>query len=282
MGKMANFLSVFFLWILIASISYAGISEAKEILSVWPASPLKINGSDEEWGKEAVYFEKKIKVNYAFQNDENNLYILFKFNDPSYLSSIDKTGITIWFDKEKRKKKDCGITFLKKKIPTEIFLSLLEQQRGAITEEDREQLSKEPYHFIYQKQVINKKASSSKIVENRESPPALFMSTSTKEEVVYEFVIPMESDGDFAANTGLKPGQVIKVGFEWGGLTEEMKRERIKKIEEMTEKKGIPEARIEQTLRMERVLDTDFNKSSQEPKKYALWVDVRLAMKNKG
>ena len=48
MGRMANFISVFFLWILIASISYPGISEAKEILSIWLASPLKINGSGEE------------------------------------------------------------------------------------------------------------------------------------------------------------------------------------------------------------------------------------------
>lgn len=280
MGRKVAFTSVFFLCILTISIFYIGFSETKEILSIWPASPLKINGSDEEWAKEAICIEKKIKVNYAFQNDENNLYVLFKFNDISYLSSIDKTGMTIWFNTERKKKKDCGIVFLKKKVQTETFLSLLRQQRGAISEEDKEKLIKNPYHFIYLIQVINKKASSSETVESKESPRAFFMSASTKEEVVYEFVIPLKSEGDFAADRGIKPGQIIKVGFEWGGLTEEMKAERIKKIQEKAEQQGVPEARIEGDLRRERVLDTDFNKSSSDFKKYVFWVDVRLAKKN--
>jgi len=278
MGRMVIFKKLSFFCIL-AFISCIGFSETKEILSTWPAAPLKINGSNEEWGKEAIYFEKKIKVNYAFQNDENNLYILFKFSDPTYLSSIEKTGMTIWLDTEKMKKKDYGITFIKKAVPTETLLSLLEQKRGAIPEEDKAQMRKKPYHFIYYTQVINKNASSSELAENKESPRALFMSASAKEEVVYEFLIPLKSAQDFASNGGIKPGQIIKVGFEWGGLTEEMKMGRIRKIQEMAEKKSGPDARIEEDYRRERVLDTDFNKPSSTPKKYTLWVDVRLAMK---
>lgn len=279
MRKKATFANVLFLCIFMTSISCLGFSEKKEILSIWPASPLIINGSDEEWGEESVCFEKKYKVNYAFQNDENYLYILFKFNDISYLSSIDNTGMIIWFDPEKEKKKDYGITFLKKKVPTETFLYLLEQQRGAIPEEDKEQLRKKPSHFIYYTQVINKKESSSEVVENKEPLHALFRSTSTREEVTHEFVIPFKSEGDFAASTGIKPGQVINVGFEWGGLTEEVKNERIKKIRERAERQDAPDARIEQELRRERTLDTDFNKPSSNLKKYAFWVKVRLAVK---
>lgn len=279
MRREAAFTSVFFLCVLLASISCPAFSEEKEILSIWSASPLKINGSDEEWGEAAICFEKKFKVDYAFQNDENNLYVLFKFNDLSYLSSIDDAGMTIWFSIEKKKKKDYGITFIKKKVPTETFLSFLGQQRAALPEEDKERLRKKPFHFIYLTRIIDKKASSPEVVENRESPSPLFVSASAKEKVIYEFIIPLKSERGFAAAKGIKSGQVIKVGFEWGGLTEEMKKERIKKIQEMAEKQGSPDARIEDDLRRDRVLDTDFNKSGSDPKKYAFWVDVRLAKK---
>jgi len=278
MREKATFASAFLLCFLIIPISCLGFSEREGVLSTWPASPIIIDGLDEEWAEEVVCFENKYKVKYGFKNDENNLYILFKFNDLSYLSSIDNTGMIIWLSSEKEKKKDYGIRFLRKKVPTETFLYLLDQQRGAIPEEDKEQIRKKPFHFVYSIQVIRKKESSSEIVKNQESLHAHFRCISAKERVTYEFVIPFKMEGDFASRTGIKPGQIMNVNFEWGGLTEEMKKERIKRIQEKAEQQGAPEARIEEDLRRERALDTDVNKPSSDFKKYAFWVKVRLAM----
>ncbi len=255
-----------------------GYSERKEVLSAWALAPVIIDGSDEEWGEAAVCFEKKYRVNYGFRNDEKNLYILFQFNDVSYLSSIAETGMTVWLSPEKGKK-DYGIRFLKKSVPTETFLNILSQQRRAIPEEEKEQLKQKAFHPIHIVQVIHQKDSPLRLVSNEEHPPARFRSMSTADRVTYEFIFPFPVGKNLDLPSGARGGQIIHVGFEWGGLTEEMKKERLKRLQEKAEQQGAPDARIEEVLRRERTLDTEFNVPSNYFKKYAFWVSVQLARK---
>ncbi len=225
MGEKAIRSGGFFLGFLLIAILSPALSEKKEVFSSWAASSAAIDGSDEEWNQEVVCIEKKYKVNYGFKNDENNLYILFKFNDLSYLSSINNTGMIIWLSPEKEKKKDYGLRFLRKNVPTETFLYLLTQQRGAIPDKDKEQIRKKPFHFVYSIEIICKKQGFPGVVVNQESYPAHFRGASTDEQVTYEFVIPLEMEGDRDILQRTKPGQAVNVGFEWGTDRGDEKRE---------------------------------------------------------
>src|SRR4030042_6248766 len=84
------------------------------IQSTWTASPPQIDGQIEDWAGDAVTSEKSIGVDYAFRNDGRNLYVLFIFKDPKFLSSIDMTGITLYASTLGKKDKDWGVKFLKK------------------------------------------------------------------------------------------------------------------------------------------------------------------------
>ena len=96
--KKQVFLKTFLLFFLILALSLTGFSKSKKIASNWVVFPLTIDGSYDEWGDDALNFEKKVGVNYAFRNDAENLFILFIFKDPKYLSSISATGMTLWFN----------------------------------------------------------------------------------------------------------------------------------------------------------------------------------------
>lgn len=267
----------FLLWFFMMAIFCPGNSGRNEVLSSWSSTPVIVNGVEEEWEQADVCFEKKYAIIYGFKNDENNLYILFQFKDLRYLSSIDKTGMVIWLSAENSKKKDCGIRFLKKKIPAETYLHILTEQGKAPGEEEKEKIRREPFHPLFIIQFLHKTDNSSGVVDDQAYLPARFRETSTDERVTYEFGIPFPGEKNLAICPVLAPGQILHVGFEWGGLTEEMKKERLRRLQEKAEQQGAPDARIEEVLRRERTLDTEFNVPSSYLKKYTFWVRVRLA-----
>jgi hypothetical protein len=54
-------------------------------------APLKIDGSIEDWDRNALNSQKKVDFDYAFMNDAENLYVLFIFKIQKFLSSISMT-----------------------------------------------------------------------------------------------------------------------------------------------------------------------------------------------
>ena len=53
-----------------------------------------------------------------------------------------------------------------------------------------------------------------------------FRAKKQKGEIVYEMSVPLERNSKAIPGNGIEPGNNIKVEFEWGGLTKEMKLER--------------------------------------------------------
>ena len=93
------------LFSLIMTVSFLGFSKEKKLDSRWNVAPIKIGSFNSDWVGEALSFEKKVKVDYAFKNDAENIYVLFIFKDSKYMSSIKNTGMTIWFNREGKKKR---------------------------------------------------------------------------------------------------------------------------------------------------------------------------------
>jgi hypothetical protein len=89
--------------------------------SRWTASPLKVDGLNNEWQSDNLYSKKKPDVNYAFKNDGRNLYILFVFKNSKSLNSTEATGMAIYCSPERTKQKNKGIRFIKENIVTYEF-----------------------------------------------------------------------------------------------------------------------------------------------------------------
>ncbi len=116
-------LNKLFLFFMVLALCISGFSKEKKVEGIWASIPVIIDGSNSEWINGPFIFEKKVKVDYAFRNDSENLYVLFIFKDTKYLSSIDQTGMTLWLNTEGKKKKDYGIKFQRKIVSAEDYIS---------------------------------------------------------------------------------------------------------------------------------------------------------------
>lgn len=270
-------LKTFLLFFLILAFSLQSFSKDEVITSNWVVSPLTIDGSNEEWGSDALSFEKKVDVNYAFRNDAENLYVLFIFNDPKYLSSINATGMTLWFNTESKKKKNYGLTFIKKQVSADAFISILENQKGPLSEEEKNNIRANPRYFLHNIRVVGKESEApSQQAVSEEANVAIFRSMNQEQMVMYEFAIPLRRLTEQAHGIGTEPGKTVKLGFEWGGLTEEMK----KAIAEGREIPGTDPMRRGESADAWSTRSSGFSQTSgsrQGPKQYSFWVDVQLA-----
>lgn len=275
--KKILFTKSFFFSFMILTLLIPGFSKEKTIASQWVAASPIIDGSYNEWGDKVLNFEKKISVEYAFKNDGENLFVLFIFKDPKYLSNIRATGITLWFNTEGKKKKNYGIKFIKKQVSTEAFISLLEQKKGPLSEEEKNNIRANPYYFLHNSQVISKTVEPSTLSsDSGEVKSAVFRSTKQEKMIVYEFAVPLTKLTEKAPGIGTEPVKTIKVGFEWGGMTPAMKEARMRRSANTGNSppqangpggswsKGSSYGR-----RMPRI--------SRSPKKYTFWVGVQLA-----
>ena len=275
--KNQPFFKIFLLSVVILTLSLQGLSKKEIAASNWVTSPLTIDGANEEWAEDALNYEKKVDVDFAFRNDAENLYILFIFKDPKYLSSINATGMTLWFNTEGKKKKKYGLSFIKQQVSADVFISLIEQQKGALSEEEKNNIKANPRYFLHNVKVVGKENKPQDLqAESEETSAAIFRSTQQEKTVMYEFAVPLERLTEQSHGIGTEPGKIVKIGFEWGGLTEEMKKAR-------AEGRQIPgtdamrrgESADAWSRRNQGFSDRSGNRG---PVQYSFWVDVRLAM----
>jgi hypothetical protein len=272
MRKTKNFIMII---LALGSIVIVGLAKDKVVTSTWCPSPLLIDGTSADWQGVTTTFEKKVQVDYAFMNDADYLYVLFIFKDPQYLSSINQTGMTIYFNVVGKKKKDYGINFIQKRISAQQYIAMLEKQKGPLSDADKNSILNNPNYVIYDANVINKKAK-----ENAEETPsdarvAIYRIQQDQEKnVAIEFAAPLTRDAELAPGIGTEPGKQIKVGFEWGGMTEAMKQARMNRFQSQSERSA--ETVSEQPAGGTRASTA---RGRRSPKKYDFWVDVQLANK---
>lgn len=275
------------LFFLIVTVSFLGFSKEEKFDSQWEVAAVKIDSLNNNWIGEALNFEKKVKVDYAFKNDAENIYVLFIFKDSKYMSSIKNTGMTIWFNREKKKKK-YGIKFREKKISPYELISFLEKQQGFIPEEKKNEIRSKPNYFMLSSEVINKNNKSKSPDEvNDKARTAWFRIKEQQGMVVYEFSIPHEMVSEIDQGIGIEPGKNIKVGFEWGGITKEMQMAMnrdaaLGNLPQTCATSSSCELDREKGNRTSKKEGPSFNDSRpgsriRGPKKYCFWVNVQLA-----
>lgn len=281
--KNKTFMRFFLLFIMIMAVSLIGFSKKEALESSWAASSLKIDGISKEWSADSFGFEKQVKVDYAFMNNDHSLYVLFIFKDRKYLSTIRFSGFTIWLNTEGKKKKIYGIKFIERKVSADELLAAIEKKEGPRSEAEKQQVKANPFYFIYQGEVINKKGKvliESSFAGGKDVPG--FRSKPQKEGIVHEFKVPLKILEQLSADQVLEPGKTFKVGFEWGGLTKEIKDAQAKqqasagvrasgRASDVAVKEGVSDG-------SRRAL-TSMASMRKRVKKYSFWVDVKLAQK---
>lgn len=257
----------------VGSIFIVGLAKDKVVTSTWCPSPLLIDGTSTDWPGVTTTFEKKVQVDYAFMNDADYLYVLFIFKDPQYLSSINQTGMTVYFNVAGKKKKDYGINFIQKRISAQQYIAMLEKQKGPLPDADKSNILANPNYVIFNFDVINKKAKENAPEAPADAKPAVYRIHQDQENnVAFEFTVPLARIAELAPGIGTEAGKQIKVGFEWGGMTEAMKQARMNRFKSQSERSA--ETVSEQPAGGTRASTA---RGRRSPKKYDFWVDVQLA-----
>lgn len=249
----------------------AGISEDIPIKSSWRSLPLNIDGSPGDWGEVPLTTADKVALDYAFMNDADNLFVIIEFTSRKDMSSINYTGLTMWFNTEGKKKKDYGITFRKKNVTADFYLDYLAKQGQKVSAEDEQKIRAMSSIIFYDAAVTNKKSkSSSQSPEVEEVAPAVFRQGLDKKMMVYELSIPLARASDMAPGIGAEPGKTVKVCFEWGGMTDELRRQmRDRAAASGNRATGVADANPRGGIGVPQ--------QGRSPKKYSIWVDLQLA-----
>lgn len=251
-----------------------------EAASQWINTPIQVDGLEQEWAADDLINQKKLSVDYGFKNDGSYLYSVFIFNDLEYLSTIGQTGMTLWLNPEGKKKKNYGIRFQQLAVPAEKYIQLLENQGGALTDIQKQQIRAKPQHLVPNVFIINKDEET--IRPSAEHKPAVFKSARYEDRIVYEFAVPLEKPADNAFGIGTQPGQSFKMAFEWGGMTEEMKQARLSRMAQMSTRGGSSAGGVGDMTSERRVSSGSAEMASlrrNAPKQYCVWVDVATAEK---
>jgi hypothetical protein len=265
------------LLLMILTISLSGFSKEKEVKSLWAASSVKIDGFKDDWAKVAFANEKKTKIDYAFKNDAENLYVLYIFKDPKYLTSISVTGLTLWFNSEGKKKKKYGIKFIQKQISADALISRTEKERGPLPEDKKKEIRNNPFYLINDTEIVNKKSKSlSQPSESSKIKPAVFRVMKQQNLLVFEFAIPLKRMMEQTSGAEIEPGKRVKVGFEWGGMTEEMKAEAKRRSAALERTRTTSSDPADNRAGAGAGSSVPMGLLSG-PKKYSFWVDVQLA-----
>lgn len=248
--------------------------------SRWANEPPRVDGQAVEWGQDVMSSQKNVSVDFAFRNDAANLYVLLVFKDPRYLSSIEMTGITLYFGPAGKKQKDFGVRFLRKNATADELIGMLEKQGQALTEEKKTEIKAKPMYFLFEADAINKKGDTIPPPETQGNadPPVFRISRGQDGSMVYEFRVPLASRDIHPAGVGSGPGESIKLGLEWGGMTKEM-RAAIMGRGEMPDQSRVSgeDARGERAENESAGSSPSLARSAQGPKQYSFWVDLKLA-----
>jgi hypothetical protein len=98
--------------VLAASISLflTGCKEL-EVGTIWTDSPIDIDGSASEWADlETTYFEEQQAL-IGLSNDHDNIYLIVRFGDPSWIQTMRMGSLTVWLDISGSKKEKLGIRY---------------------------------------------------------------------------------------------------------------------------------------------------------------------------
>lgn len=268
MKKLPTTLGILIAVIFASTPAAAAPGKDGNVQSGWAASVPKIDGKSDDWDGAGFAVWDKGDVLYAFCNDADKLYVLLVFKDPKFLSTARETGVTLYFGPAGKKDKDYSIHFLRRQVPVEEAITLIEREK-TLSDEEKTQLRSRPVYAVYDHQVHNKKAKPQPGSAEAGFQPAHFRYASDKEQTVFEFSVLLRRGHELAAGVQASPGDEIMVGFEWGGGTQAQ-------LQGSVRRSGDTSIASEEASRG-RIENMSGSRGGNLPPKYSFWTSVRLA-----
>jgi hypothetical protein len=195
----------------------------QEVQTRWSAEPVKVDGEMTEWPSgSTVYFEDP-GVQLGLCNDNENLYILFRFSNQAWARAIRMGGVTLWLDNSGKKKKDFGIRYTGGPSLSELQKMRPSGEGGfreTLTPEQQQRLAEMEKATADQITLIDKKSNQEIAMRADDSGGPAVSFASPQGIYTYEFSIPLQKSDIFAYGIGVQPGQAISLGLEWGGISE--------------------------------------------------------------
>ncbi len=265
---------------LMAGLAVHALAKDAVVESQWLAAPLRIDASDQDWKDAAFMTDEASKARYAVRNDGKNIYLMFIFPDITSYTTIEYTGLKVYFGAEGKKDKNLGVLFTKRPMETEAVIAELEKRGQPLTEEQKTELRKQKTQVVFVEEPINEKKVTVPSDPAVKTDPPVFRSAANKQRMLYcEFRIPLSRINE-ARGIGTEPGKTIKLGFEWGGTTPEI-------MKTIMADRAASGSRASQGASTMTTRDSsgeggydgpDFS-YSRDPryKKHAFWIDVKLA-----
>jgi len=250
----------------------------QEVKTQWLTGSVKVDGEITEWADMSTSYFEESGVQLGLCNDAENLYVLFRFNNPQWARAVRMGGITLWLDNSGKKKKDFGIRY--SGGPP---LSDLQKMGGSgeggfresLTPEQKQRLADREKAAADQITFINKKSNLEiKLKADGSGGPAVGFA-SLEGTYAYEFSIPLDKGHAFDYAVGAKPGQTICLGLEWGGMGD---RQRMRQGMGGGRGEGGMGSRPPEGMRGGRPGGGRGGARMQPPEKQELWVKTELAL----
>ena len=201
-----------------AVLAVPAFSKDTPVSSAWASAPVKIDGQGLEWQNIPKLTDKDSKAEYAFLNDGQNLYIFFDFKTPEAASTIEATGMKVYYGVADKKSKDRGMHFLKKSVTADGLIANLENQGETLTEARKAELRQKKEYILFEADVINpKKVPAPTDPAVKTEPPVFHSVRAQGQGLIYECRIPLSRTNQ-PGGVGVGPGDTIKLGFDWGCL----------------------------------------------------------------
>jgi hypothetical protein len=254
------------------------LAKDKTAESLWTVGPMAIDGLAEEWSGATFLAQDSAGADLAFRNDADYLYALLVVKDKQHLSSFNATGIFVFFNTEGKKNKDRKLHFYVKMATAQELIQALEKSGQILTDEKKAELLSRKSYILYNCELVEgKKVFPIDPALTSQPWPPIFKAHMDGERTVFEFRFPLSRENQ-ASGIGASPGGNLKVGFEWGGLTEQMKARRLEGMRATSERNPNADAPKDY---VDRGPQTQTNISSQmrsaPPKKFSFWLDLKLA-----
>lgn len=261
-----------------------GLAAGQAVESLWAPGPMTIDGVAQEWDESTPIIEEDSRVEYALRNDGKNLYIIMVFKNPMYKSTLDYTGMKIYFTTGAKKSKDFGILFQKKQLTADGLIANLQKTGQALTEEQKAEIRKKPTHIIFSEEFIKPKKAAAPTDAAGEADPPMFRAIEKNRLAVCEFRIPL-------SRIGAEPGQSIRLGFEWGGMNAQIMRDMMAGRADgsvsasdrgRSSDSGWKDSSGDDAgggLGAGRIPASEYNRDPRY-KKYTFWIEAKLAVKS--
>ncbi len=256
------------------------LSKNTLVESRWTPAPVPIDADKAKWEPESFVRQKSVDVDYAFKNDASNLFCMLVFNDPKYLSSIAATGITLWVSADGKDTRNSGIHFYLKTVTPDGLIAFLESRGQTLTDERKQEIKAKSQYVVFACDLVDKKGQ---VTPHPGSVSGLFRSARSGKITTYEFLVPVALLSAAAGEGKWDASKPVTLGFEWGGMTNEMRRKRAGEIGDRNARATSENSDFAASVRGggesagARTPSGSFEGMQRGPQKHDFWLELTIA-----